>query len=229
MKKTSPLQAPKGLSANVGQASSLTVHEASLPRVSSGPKPRTPDNKRSASPFHAGSKAARLTATLRRVKLFLCDVDGILTDGTVFMGENSEFKQFDIRDGLGLRLLQREGIKVGWISARPSAATTARAEDLKIDFVCQSQGSKVTAVEGILAKTGLGWADVCYMGDDVVDLAVLKRVGLAITVPDAIAEAKAVANYITTAHAGRGAVREVAKLILVAQGQWAKLIREFSA
>ena len=145
------------------------------------------------------------------------------------MGDGSEFKQFDIRDGLGLRLLQREGIQVGWVSARPSAATTARAQDLKIDFVCQSQGSKVTAVEGILAKTGLAWADVCYMGDDVVDLAVLKRAGLAITVPDAIDEVKVIAHHITTAPAGRGAVREVAQLILAAQGKWAKLIREFSA
>ena len=180
------------------------------------------------SPLRA-PKATRLTTALRRVKLFLCDVDGILTDGTVFMGEHSEFKQFDIRDGFGLRLLQREGIKVGWISARPSAATTARAEDLKIDFLSQSSESKVIAVESILAQTGLGWGDVCYMGDDIVDLAVLKRVGLAITVPDAIAEVKTLADYITTAHAGRGAVREVAQLILAAQGQWAKVIREFSA
>src|SRR4249920_2115700 len=91
-----------------------------------------------------------LASRLRRVRLFLCDVDGILTNATVFMGEAGEFKQFHIRDGLGLRLLQREGIKVGWISNRPSPATAARAKDLKIDFLFQEQGSKVTAAAAIL-------------------------------------------------------------------------------
>lgn len=180
------------------------------------------------SPLRA-TKAARLTTAFRRVKLFLCDVDGILTDATVFMGDGREFKQFHIRDGLGLRLLQKEGIKVGWISNRASAATAERAEDLKVDFLFQKQGSKVAAAQDILGKTGLGWEDICYMGDDVVDLGLLKRAGVAITVPDAIDEVKALADYITTAHAGRGAVREVTRLILHAQGKWARLIREFSA
>ncbi len=173
------------------------------------------------------------TATLRRklarVKLFLCDVDGVLTNATVFIGNGTEFKEFNIQDGLGLRLLQREGVKVGWISNRPSQATTQRAEELKVDFLHQATGSKVAAAEAILAETGLDWAAVCYMGDDVVDLALLRRVGVAVAVANGIREVKALADYVTRAEGGHGAVREVVTLILQAQKKWARLVREYSA
>src|ERR1051325_8339967 len=100
-----------------------------------------------------------LTARLRRVKLFLCDVDGVLTDGAVWMGGGVEMKRFNIRDGLGLKFLQRHGIKVGWVSRRPSSATQQRAENLGIDFVSQKDGGKVDCVEDILRQTGFAWAD----------------------------------------------------------------------
>src|SRR5882757_2202284 len=109
-----------------------------------------------------------LNAKLAKVKIFLCDVDGILTDGSVFIGADLETKRFYIRDGLGLVMLREEGIKVGWISARLSVATTKRAEELKIDFLEQKKGSKVAAVENILSRTGFNWEEVCYMGDDIV-------------------------------------------------------------
>src|SRR5215510_3989862 len=96
-----------------------------------------------------------VSAKLARVKLLLCDVDGVLTNATVLIGDGREFKEFHIQDGLGLRLLQRSGIKVGWISNRPSTATQQRADELKIDFLHQGKGSKVEAVEGILADAGL--------------------------------------------------------------------------
>src|SRR5688572_31551613 len=128
---------------------------------------------------------------LQKVRLFLCDVDGILTDASVFMDGEVETKRFHIQDGLGLRLLQREGIKVGWVSNRPSLATTQRARDLKVDFLHQSDGNKISAVEKILEETKLSWGDISYMGDDVVDLGALKRAGLAVTVPHAIPEAQA--------------------------------------
>jgi 3-deoxy-D-manno-octulosonate 8-phosphate phosphatase (KDO 8-P phosphatase) len=166
---------------------------------------------------------------LKRVKLFLCDVDGVLTDAGVFMGQGEETKRFNIRDGFGLRLLQRQGIKVGWISHRPSAATSRRAEDLKVDFLHQEPGSKVEAVEAILKHNGIPWEEVCYMGDDIVDLGVLKRAGLAVTVGQGIAEAKALAHFVTKAAAGHGAVREVAEMILKAQDKWAPLVAEYSA
>ncbi len=172
---------------------------------------------------------AALKARLARVKLFLCDVDGILTDAGVFIGQEQETKRFYIRDGLGLMMLRKEGIKVGWVSNRPSIATTRRAEELKIDFLEQGKGSKVTAVENILASTGLKWEEVCYMGDDIVDLGVLKRAGVAATVADATDEAKAASHYITRAAGGQGGVREVVDLILKAQNRWKKLVAEHSA
>ena len=164
-----------------------------------------------------------------RVRLFLSDVDGILTDATVFMGSSREIKRFCVTDGLGLRLLKECGIKVGWISGRPSTATEMRARELEIDFLHQSRNSKVKAAEEFMAKTGCNWSQVCYMGDDIVDLGMLKRVGLAVVVPDAIAEARALAHYETKAAGGRGAVREVAELILKAQGKWDAVIKSYMA
>jgi 3-deoxy-D-manno-octulosonate 8-phosphate phosphatase (KDO 8-P phosphatase) len=170
-----------------------------------------------------------LAARLEGVRLFLCDVDGILTDTTVWMGGRDELKRFNIQDGLGMRLLQKEGIPVGWVSNRPSFATTQRALDLKVDFLIQAiDGDKVAAVEKILAKTGVKWEQLCYMGDDIVDLGVLKRAGLAVTVPHALDEAKAMAHYTTRRSGGEGAVREVIDLILKAQGKWDKLIAFFT-
>ncbi len=165
-----------------------------------------------------------LQARLRRVRLFLCDVDGILTDASVFMGPGIEFKRFNIRDGLGLRLLQQAGIKVGWISRRPSPATTARAEDLKIDFLVQTKGSKVAAAEEILQQTGLAWDQVAYLGDDIVDLGMLTRAGLAVSVPEGSAEARRAAHYVTKLAGGHGAVREVVEMILKAQRRWASIV-----
>lgn len=170
-----------------------------------------------------------LAAKMARVKLFLCDVDGVLTNATVFIGDGREFKEFHVRDGLGLRLLQRGGIKVGWISNRPSTATQQRADELKVDFLYQAKGSKVDAVEAILKRAGLDWDDVCYMGDDVVDLGALRRAGLAIGVPSAIDEVKDLADYVTIAEGGQGAVREVVGLILKAQNKWQRLVLEYSA
>jgi 3-deoxy-D-manno-octulosonate 8-phosphate phosphatase (KDO 8-P phosphatase) len=163
------------------------------------------------------------------VRLLLCDVDGVLTDGTVTMGDGHEFKRFNIQDGLGLRLLQKQGIRVGWVSARPSPVTRQRADDLKVDFLHQDQGSKVTAVEAILKRAGLRWEETGFVGDDVVDLGALKRAGLAVAVANAIDEAKALAHYVTRAAGGQGAVREIATLILKAQGKWTPLVKEFSA
>lgn len=171
----------------------------------------------------------QLQQRLQRVKLFLCDVDGILTDAGVYMGNGEETKRFNIRDGFGLRLLQSQGVKVGWVSHRASVATTKRAEDLQIDFLHQAPGSKVEAIEGYLAQTQLTWDDVCFMGDDLVDLGALKRAGLAVTVHQAIPEAKALAHYVTRASGGHGAVREVAEMILKAQNKWASLVAEYSA
>jgi 3-deoxy-D-manno-octulosonate 8-phosphate phosphatase (KDO 8-P phosphatase) len=170
-----------------------------------------------------------LNARFAAVKLFLCDVDGILTDASVFIGQDHEVKRFHIRDGLGLMILREQGIRVGWVSNRPSMATTLRAEELKIDFLIQGKGSKVQKVKNLLAETGFKWTEICYMGDDIVDVGVLKRAGIAATAANAVAEAKAAAHYITEADGGQGAVREVIELILKAQKRWAGVVAGHSA
>jgi 3-deoxy-D-manno-octulosonate 8-phosphate phosphatase (KDO 8-P phosphatase) len=118
---------------------------------------------------------------------------------------------------------------VGWISNRRSAATQQRADDLKIDFLHQDSGSKVVAAESMLTQAGVAWEEVCYIGDDVVDLGMLKRVGLGVAVSNAIEEVRARAAYVTRAAGGRGAVREVVEMILKAKQQWTGLIEHFLA
>ncbi|MCU0784140.1 MAG: HAD hydrolase family protein [Verrucomicrobia bacterium] len=179
--------------------------------------------------MHLVTRHPSLVTRLKCVKIFLCDVDGVLTDASVFIGGKGEIKRFNILDGLGLVLLRRVGIKIGWISSRPSPATKLRAEELKIDFLVQQKNGKVAAVERILARTGFTWAQVCYMGDDVVDLGVLKRAGLAVAVANGVTEAKAAAHYETKAAGGHGAVREVAEMILKAQNRWAALLADYAA
>ena len=174
------------------------------------------------------AKSKSLTARLRRIKLFLCDVDGVLTDASVFIGGAEEVKRFNILDGLGMVLLRRAGIKVGWVSSRPSIATRLRAEELKIDFLAQQKESKVAAAKSILAQTGFTWEETCYMGDDIVDLAMLKNAGLPIAVANAVTEAKAAAYYVTKQSGGHGAVREVVEMILKAQNKWKQFVVEYA-
>ncbi|HEY3761225.1 MAG TPA: HAD hydrolase family protein [Verrucomicrobiae bacterium] len=163
-----------------------------------------------------------LKEKLARIKLFLCDVDGVLTDGSIFIGGEREIKRFNIRDGLGLVLARRAGLKIGWVSARPSEATKLRADELKIHFLIQ-QGDKITksvAIENLLAAEKLCWEDVCFVGDDVVDIGPLSKAGLGVAVADARPEAKAAADMITRSDGGRGAVRETVEMILQAQNKW---------
>lgn len=174
------------------------------------------------------ARSSSLKRRLARIKLFLCDVDGVMTDGTVFMGAGVETKRFHIRDGLGLKLLQHSGVKIGWISRRPSSATKERAADLKIDFLAQGDTGKVAAVEAILRETGLKWSDVCYVGDDIVDIGVLKRAGFSVAVGDGVPEAKAAADYITKNRGGKGAIREIVEMILKAQNKWKAVVANYA-
>jgi 3-deoxy-D-manno-octulosonate 8-phosphate phosphatase (KDO 8-P phosphatase) len=177
---------------------------------------------------------AKISAAIRqraaRIKLFLCDVDGVLTDGSIFIGGEREFKRFNIRDGLGLVLARRAGLKIGWVSARPSPATKMRADELKIHFLVQQgdRASKTGAIEELLAQEKLSWNDVCFVGDDIVDLGPLKHAGLAVAVADGVAEAKAAAHFTTQAAGGRGAVREVLEMILQAQKKWKPFVAHYS-
>ena len=174
--------------------------------------------------------SSTLQKKLARIQLFLCDVDGVLTDGSIFIGGPREFKRFNIRDGLGMVLARRAGLKVGWVSARPSLATRLRATELKIDFLVE-QGdrlSKTGAIEKLLAQEKLGWDAVCFVGDDIVDLGPLRRAGFSAAVADGVAEAQAEADFVTRADGGRGAVREVLEMILRAQGMWEPFVAHYS-
>jgi 3-deoxy-D-manno-octulosonate 8-phosphate phosphatase (KDO 8-P phosphatase) len=182
------------------------------------------ESRRSKVERKKSSRPSSLDARLKAVRLFLCDVDGVLTDAAVFVGGAREVKRFDIRDGLGLVFLQRAGIKTGWVSNRPSAATRRRARELNIDFLAEPEAGKVAAVEKILARTKSRWSEVCYLGDDVFDLGVLERAGVAVAVADAGREARAAAAFVTRAPGGHGAVREVAEMILQAQGKWDSIV-----
>ena len=174
------------------------------------------------------SRPATLDARLKKVRMLLTDVDGVMTDGSVFITSDGEIKQFDIQDGLGLMLMRRVGFKVGWISARASVITQRRFAELNLDYLIQSKGSKISAAEEIMAQAGLNWEDICFVGDDVVDLCLLKRSGLAVAVANAIPEVKAMAHYVTERRGGHGAVREIATMIMKAQGKWEPLLRDLT-
>jgi 3-deoxy-D-manno-octulosonate 8-phosphate phosphatase (KDO 8-P phosphatase) len=158
---------------------------------------------------------------LAKIRLLLLDVDGVLTDGRIVFDNNGiETKAFDVKDGHGLKLLQRVGISVGLITGRQSEVTRHRARELAIDIVHQGAKDKLIPYRQILAETGLADEQVAYMGDDVIDLPVLRRVGFAATVADACEEVKPYVHYVSRHAGGRGAVREICDLILKGSGRW---------
>ena len=171
-----------------------------------------------------------VTARAKRIKLLLMDCDGVLTDGQLELLENGdEQKTFHARDGQGISLFHRAGWKTGIISGRTSSAVERRAQDLKMAYVRQYAKDKVKALDEILALAGVSVDECAYIGDDVGDIPVMRRVGLAIAVADAIGETKHAAQYITELKGGRGAVREVCDLILKAQGRWDEVTHWFSS
>jgi len=158
------------------------------------------------------------------------DVDGVLTDGKLhFTSDGKEFKTFDAQDGHGIAMAQRVGLTIGFISGRPSKATTRRAEDLGVTIVLQKPTNKMDMVDQVKAQHGFTNNEIAFMGDELVDLPVLRRVGLAVAVPNAMDEVKRVAHYVTRRRGGDGAVREVIEMILKARGLWKKAIAKYMA
>src|ERR1700704_6075989 len=156
----------------------------------------------------------------RRIKLLLMDCDGVLTDGRLELLEHGdEQKTFHARDGQGISLFHRAGLKTGIISGRTSSAVERRAQDLKMTYVRQYAKDKIAALEEILAAAKVTPEECAYIGDDVGDIPVMLRVGFAVAVADAVEETKRAAHYVTELKGGRGAVREVIDLILKAQGR----------
>jgi 3-deoxy-D-manno-octulosonate 8-phosphate phosphatase (KDO 8-P phosphatase) len=167
-----------------------------------------------------------------RIRLLLMDVDGVLTDGKLYnvpdaTGKMVETKGFDSQDGIALQWLNWKGIRTGLISGRLSPATEERARQCKFAFVYQGHIEKIPIFEEILSKAGVSSGEVAYIGDDLTDVVVMRRVGFAIATGNARPEVKACAHYVTEAAGGCGAVREVAELLLKAQGHWEDLLRKY--
>lgn len=175
---------------------------------------------------------ADVTQLASQIRLLLMDVDGVLTDGKLFNvpapdGRMAETKGFDSQDGIGLQWLARLGIPTGLISGRVSSATVERAAQCKIKYVYQGHTEKIPIFEEILADAGIDPGEAAYVGDDLTDVVVMRRVGLAIATANARPEVKAIAHYVTSVPGGQGAVREVIELILKAQGRWQEILEHY--
>ena len=173
-------------------------------------------------------------ASARRVRLVGIDVDGVLTDGGIYLGSVDgtplEFKRYEIQDGLGIYFLRRAGIRVVIITGRVSDSVRLRAAELEIDDVAQdSQARKLPAFRRILERHGIAPAEAAFIGDDFPDLAVMRMVGLPVAVANAVPEIARIARLRLTRHGGRGAVREFAELLLSARGEWASLTEAYVA
>jgi 3-deoxy-D-manno-octulosonate 8-phosphate phosphatase (KDO 8-P phosphatase) len=162
-----------------------------------------------------------LSQRARQVRLALFDVDGVMTDGTLFVsGQGESFKPFNILDGLGLKLLKSSGVATGILTGRSSAAVSTRAGELDIDHLIQGANDKLRAYIDLQQQLGLDDEQICYMGDDLPDLPVLRRCGLALSPPGAVDEVRSEVHFVTRTQGGKGAVREACELIMRAQGSW---------
>jgi 3-deoxy-D-manno-octulosonate 8-phosphate phosphatase (KDO 8-P phosphatase) len=165
---------------------------------------------------------------LKRIKLLLLDVDGVLTDGGIIYNDNgSETKVFNVKDGLGMRLLMEAGIHLGIVTGRRSNALYSRCKDLGINLIYDSIGNKIDVLNDLLDQTGVSVEEVAFIGDDLPDLALMKRIGLSIAVGDAHKSILENADMVTSANGGHGAVREVCETILKAKGLWENILERF--
>ena len=169
----------------------------------------------------------------RRIRLVVFDVDGVLTDGGIYLGatesgEPVEMKRFDIQDGLGIQMMKSAGLRVAIVTGRTSHAVRIRADELQVDDLHQDRtANKVTALTAILEKNGIGWEETAFLGDDLPDIAVLRRVGLPAVVGNATSDARAYALWAGTRRGGHGAVREFAEALLTARGEWASAVEAY--
>lgn len=168
------------------------------------------------------------TTDFTNIKLLILDVDGVLTDGTLILNaDGSESKCFNSLDGHGIKMWQRAGLKVAFLSGRKSEPTKLRAEQLQIEYVFEDCHLKLPVLENFLEQIGLTPEAVAYVGDDLTDLPVIRYVGFGATVANAVDEVKKYADYVTMRPGGRGAVREVIEYILIETGKWQELLKRY--
>lgn len=169
-----------------------------------------------------------LAAKISGISLLVTDVDGVLTDGSIIMDhQGRESKQFNVRDGHGMKMLLRYGIGIAFLTGRKSPVVAHRALDLGITEVYQDVKNKGPFMIDYLGRTGLLPGEIAYVGDDIVDIPVFRIVGFSVAVADACPEARASADYVTEARGGRGAMREVCELILKAKNKWPDVVRRY--
>jgi 3-deoxy-D-manno-octulosonate 8-phosphate phosphatase (KDO 8-P phosphatase) len=169
-----------------------------------------------------------LTQRAVPIKMFLLDVDGVLTDGKLyFSNQGEELKTFNIQDGLGIKFLQRNGIQVGIVTGRTSQIVANRARDLGILIVVQGREDKLTAIRELISQHHIQLSEVAYMGDDLPDLSAIRAVGLGMTAANGVADIKKEAHWISQYKGGDGAVREACEMILSAQGKWGRLLQAY--
>lgn len=167
---------------------------------------------------------------VRKIKILVLDVDGVLTDGRIIMDDRGrETKFFDVRDGHGLKMLMRTGIEVVFLTGRKSRVVEHRARELGVTEVYQGALNKVEVFETLLERKGLKASEAAYAGDDIVDVPVLRRAGFSVAVVNAVSEAKRAAHYVTKKRGGRGAVREVCEVILKGQGKWGDIKKRYES
>ncbi|OGW75283.1 MAG: hypothetical protein A2Z72_00795 [Omnitrophica bacterium RBG_13_46_9] len=163
----------------------------------------------------------------KRTKLLLLDVDGVLTDGRIILGSyGDELKNFDVNDGLGVILLKKIGVRCAIITAKNSKVVKIRAKHLGIDKIYQNH-FKIRSLGNIMKKFRAKESEICFVGDDLIDIPILKRVGLAVAVPNAVREVKEAAHYVTKNYGGHGAVREICEIIIKAQGKWESITKRY--
>jgi 3-deoxy-D-manno-octulosonate 8-phosphate phosphatase (KDO 8-P phosphatase) len=171
-----------------------------------------------------------LIAKLKKIRLLLLDVDGVLTDGRiVYDSRGGDLRFFDVTDGIGVRALKKAGIPTILVTAKISRAIMPRARDMGVAEVLSDILPKTRVLDAIREKYGVAENEMCFVGDDLLDLGIMKRVGCAVAVANACAEVKRAADLVTKRRGGRGAVREVAELILKTQGKWKKIVGEYDA
>ena len=164
----------------------------------------------------------------KKIKLLLLDVDGVLTDGRIiYDSKGRDAKFFDVHDGLGVYVLRKCGIKTVLITAKGSRAIRPRARDMQVEEIFENISPKSAILDKILKKYRVSADQICFVGDDLVDLGLMKRVGFPVAVFNAAAEIKEVASYVTLKQGGRGAVREVAELIIESQGKWEEVLQAY--
>jgi len=173
---------------------------------------------------------AELMRRVERIRLILMDCDGVLTDGRVILlPEGDDIKFFNSLDGMGLKLAARAGLQTGIITTRRSRVLERRAAELSVRYLFQEAENKIEAYETILGAAGVADEAVAYIGDDLPDLPLMKRVALAIAVANAVREVKQAAHYVTRNSGGHGAVREVIELVLKAQGKWDEILSTYTS